>query len=227
MRNRSEQGVAIPHGRSGAALEGVFARGAEDTGAAVIAPPHPLYGGSVESPVVNEIASGCQRSGLSTLCFNWRGVGASSGQPSGDVEAAQADYAAALSHLEQTVAPPLIACGYSFGAAIAVRAARGHPAVRRLILVAPPPSMLDREAPIPFAGPALVIAGGADQISPAAALRELTAELPRAHFEVILEADHFFGRGLAEVSRTVSSWLESSQATAPLGASVRGRGPGF
>jgi alpha/beta superfamily hydrolase len=214
MQTRSELGVAIALDGSGATLEGLLAAGAKGAGGALIAPPHPLYGGTIESPVVQEMAQGCRQSGLATLCFNWRGVGASAGQPSGDVGAAEADYAAALRHLEQLASAPIIACGYSYGAAIAVRAARGNPAVGRLVLVAPPPSMLDANDPIAFDGPSLVIAGGADAISPAAPLGELTAPMPRAHFEVIPHADHFFARGQAEISRIISSWLTSSARTA-------------
>ena len=38
----------------GGSLEGIFVAGSSR--GAVVAPPHPLFGGSIESPVLNEIA---------------------------------------------------------------------------------------------------------------------------------------------------------------------------
>ena len=83
MPKREERSVAIPLGSSPLALEGLYLAGEDgDAGGAVIAPPHPLYGGSMESPVVGEVAHACARAGLATLRFNWRGVGASAGSRS-------------------------------------------------------------------------------------------------------------------------------------------------
>ena len=81
---------------------------------AVVAPPHPLMGGSLDNP-------GCR-----PLRFNWRGVGASTGAASDDLGAALADYRAALEHLVSLDAPAdasVVAAGYSFGAVAAVHAA--------------------------------------------------------------------------------------------------------
>jgi pimeloyl-ACP methyl ester carboxylesterase len=139
-----EKSIAIA-GAGGLALEGVFAPG-EDAAApgAVIAPPHPLYGGSMDSPVLEEVAWALRRAGCASLRFNWRGVGASGGATSGEARDADADYAAALEHLEETVSGPLIGAGYSFGAATAVRVAAPHSRVRRRARV--------RQAPTPAPG---------------------------------------------------------------------------
>ena len=101
MRTRQEErmvAIALPEGGS---LEGIFIAGAPGSNqGAVIAPPHPLYGGSIESPVLNEIAYACGKAGLASMRFNWRGVGASTGTPSGEAADADADYRAALVHME-------------------------------------------------------------------------------------------------------------------------------
>jgi hypothetical protein len=76
-----EQAVTIPLAAQGLVLEAVWQAG--DHKGAVIAPPHPEYGGSLDSPVVNEIAYGLHREGYASLRFNWRGVGASSATWSG------------------------------------------------------------------------------------------------------------------------------------------------
>jgi alpha/beta superfamily hydrolase len=208
-RRPDERAIAIAREGATLALDGVFLAAAQSpaTDGAVIAPPHPLYGGSMHSPVVNEIAYACQRAGIASLRFDWRGIGASAGAPSGRAEHADEDFAAALDHLEETVNGELLACGYSFGAAAALRAVAGRPRVTRLVLVSPPPALLDPAALARFAGRTLVVTGQADAIAPAAALTGLAARARRARFAAVPEADHFFGAGLAELGRELSAWL--------------------
>jgi alpha/beta superfamily hydrolase len=188
-------------------LEGLHVPAPDGLGGAVLAPPHPMYGGSMESPVLTELAHACERASLESLRFNWRGVGASQGRVTGDPHAAVADYRAALDWMEDTVDGPLVACGYSFGAATAVSAAVGRKRVRRLLLVAPPPAMLDREALASFPGRVDVIVGDRDDFAPLDVLEPLVAALERARFEVIPETDHFFMTGLPQVSQIARSFL--------------------
>jgi alpha/beta superfamily hydrolase len=208
---RDERGIAIGFGDAGEALEARYTAGEDAaSGGSVIAAPHPLYGGSIDSPVVEEIAFGFRQAGLATLSFNWRGVGASAGQPSGEPGHADEDYAAALEHLIESVSMPIIASGYSFGAAAAIRASRNRAAVRRLVLVAPPPSLIDRAALEAFTRPVLAIVGESDSLARAAELEAIVAALPQGKLEVVPEADHFFGVGLGTISRAISSWLADS-----------------
>jgi alpha/beta superfamily hydrolase len=209
MARQEEKGIAIQVPDSELVLEGIFIRGeGDETPGAVIAPPHPLYGGSMDSPVLNEVAYACKKAGYATIRFNWRGVGASAGERSGEPEAADADYRAALAYLEETVPGAVIAAGYSFGAATAVRAAVGHPRVRRLVLVAPPPALLDESALSDFGGAVLIVVGDDDSFAPAAELEALAADRPRRRLVVVPGADHFFAAGLAEIGRAVSEWLD-------------------
>ena len=213
MARLEEKATVIAVPGSDLALEGIFIRGADaDAPGAVIAPPHPLYGGSMTSPVVGETAWACQRAGYATLRFEWRGVGASSGTPSGEAADADADYAAALAHLGETVSGPLLAAGYSFGAAAALRVAGKDPRVRRLVLVAPPAAWLDTAALSGFRGSALVVTGADDSYAPPAALEQALAGMARCSLEVIPEADHFFQTGLAHLSRAIAKWLEAAPA---------------
>ncbi len=207
MARGEEKSIAIA-GADGLALEGVFVPGEDaDAPGAVIAPPHPLYGGSMDSPVLEEVAWALRRAGCASLRFNWRGVGASGGATSGEARDADADYAAALEHLEETVSGPLIGAGYSFGAATAVRVAAPHSRVRRLLLVAPPPALLDTATLEDFGGPVLILTGTHDEFAPPTALDALVSGRPRHQLHVIADADHFFGVGLAEIGRSVSAWL--------------------
>jgi alpha/beta superfamily hydrolase len=200
--------VALPEGPDGAlVLDGLHVPHPEAIGGAVIAPPHPLYGGSMESPVVTEIAKACEHAGLESLRFNWRGVGASAGRATGDPAAAVADYAAALDWIEETASGPITACGYSFGAATAVRAVAGRPRVRSLLLVAPPPAMLDRALLEGFAGRLAVAVGQLDELAPAKDLEGMLESIPGARLEVIPDADHFFMSALPAVGRVARALL--------------------
>jgi alpha/beta superfamily hydrolase len=203
--------IALPEqdGVEGLALEGLFRSGRDaDAGGVVIAPPHPLYGGSMESPVVGEIAHSCERVGLATLRFNWRGVGASAGQASGELAMGRDDYLAALAFLRDTVTPPFVACGYSFGAAAALAAIEG-PLIRRLILVSPPPALLDRDRLAAFHGKIIIVTGEWDEVAPARELEGLQAPEAELELRVLEETDHFFmgGPGLRELSAALGDWL--------------------
>ncbi|HKE12403.1 MAG TPA: alpha/beta hydrolase [Myxococcota bacterium] len=213
--------VAIPSEGLGAgqALEGLFLRAlGPSRGGAVIAPPHPLYGGSMENAVVSELAFACAKAGLSSLRFNWRGVGASAGTPSGDPQHAAEDYAAALAQLRDTAPGILVLCGYSFGAAGAVAQladAAGRTA-SRLLLVAPPPQLLDLERLRTFRGEVLLLTGQRDGIAPPAALQGIAEELGACKLVVLPHTDHFFAAGLAELSRESEAWLRAASGGEPM-----------
>jgi alpha/beta superfamily hydrolase len=200
--------VAIPLSGGTLALEGILCGGADPrSGAALIAPPHPLMGGRMESPVVNELAFACRQAGLASLRFNWRGVGGSAGEASGSLADAEADFEAALDELEQTLAGPLVACGYSFGAAAALRVAARRARVRRLLLVAPPLALLDAGLLEAFEGAALIVAGERDDFAPADELARVASPLARVRVHAIAGSDHFFASGLSQLSRAASEWL--------------------
>jgi alpha/beta superfamily hydrolase len=209
MARGLEQDVVIPRSETDGVLEGIFLAGEGPEGAgAVIAAPHPLYGGSMESPVVNEIAYACQGLGIASLRFNWRGVGGSSGEASGEVEHAEQDFAAALAQQAESVSGPLVACGYSFGAVAAVWAAASQPRVKRLVLISPPPSLLQAADLAGLGVRLLVLAGSCDELAPPAELEKLLEGVPGAGLERIAGADHFFATGLGEIGRAVSRFLE-------------------
>ena len=212
---RMEQPATIPFsgeaGEQGMVLEGLHvpAPDALDgaSAGAVIAPPHPLYGGNMLHPVCTELALRLQTAKIASLRFNWRGAGASAGSPSGEPADAAADYAAALDFMEATVDGPIQACGYSWGAATAVAASRGRPRVRKLVLVAPPAAMLDGEAFADFKGDVFVAVGDHDDLADPAALRKLVEGRARVHFEELKGTEHFFATGTVALGRSFEDWL--------------------
>ena len=205
-----EQAVTIPVPDAGLVLDGVWQRG--EGRAAVVAPPHPEYGGSLDNPVVNEIAHALYRHAYASLRFNWRGVGGSQGQATGNAAAAEADYAAALDHVARTLDVPITAAGYSFGAATALRVGLRDARVRRLVLVAPPVAMIEGLSMESLAVPLCVVAGELDRYAPPDRLAAWVEPLPRTELRVIPGADHFFSRsGLAELAAAVFDWAAPVQ----------------
>ena len=195
----------------GSALEGLWlpARGDQSArGGALVAPPHPQMGGSMESPVATELGIATSDQGFASLRFNWRGVGGSAGLPSGEIEDADADYLAALEFIEESVDGPVVACGYSFGALAAARAAIERPRIQRLVMVSPPPAMLDADALKAFSKPILVIAGDRDEYVPMETLKALLSAVESAELAVLEGVDHFFMAGLADVGRITRDFLD-------------------
>ncbi len=88
-------------------------------GVAVVAHPHPLFGGTMDNKVVQTLARAFVQCGWTVVRFNFRGVGASAGAH--DAGAGEArDF---LSVVDQ-VAPdgPLAIAGFSFGSFVASHA---------------------------------------------------------------------------------------------------------
>jgi hypothetical protein len=88
-------------------------------GIAVIAHPHPLFGGTMDNKVVQTLARAFVQGGWTALRFNFRGVGASEGaydEGRGEAE----DFLTVVREL----APegPLALAGFSFGAFVAAQA---------------------------------------------------------------------------------------------------------
>src|SRR4051812_21117936 len=72
-----ERMTAVPND-DGQLLEALFHEGRAPV-PCVIAAPHPVFGGSMDSPVCAELAWAISRKELATLRFNYRGVGGSQG----------------------------------------------------------------------------------------------------------------------------------------------------
>ena len=129
-----------------------------------------------------------------------------------DSGAADADYRAAMDFLLETEPVPLVACGYSFGSLAAVRAAQAAPQIRRLVLVAPPTSMLDGDALCAFSGEIFLAAGIEDEWVDGGQLADVARQCTAAHLELISDCDHFFMNGLETLGRALAGWWGPAQA---------------
>jgi len=177
-------------------LEGRFLPGTAAPGV-VITHPHPRFGGSMSNNVVWTAERAFHTRGFATLCFNFRGVGRSTGTYGGG-EAEVADVAAALDFLRTRTPGPLYLVGYSFGAFVAGRALlQGLPA-QGAVFIAPPINFMDLSWLPRVPGLRLVVAGDRDDLCPLTDLRRLLAAAGAAPGAtpaiIIIEGtDHFFG----------------------------------
>ncbi len=162
-------------------------------GVALIAHPHPLYGGSLDNKVVQTLARAFVELGYAAWRPNFRGVGATEGahdEGRGELE----DLHAVLRH---TGAARFVLAGFSFGAELQAQLAQ-RAAPERLVLV----GIGITRIPAPnVPQDTLLIHGEHDETVPLAAVLDWARpqELP-----VILVpgADHFFHRKL-QVLRTI------------------------
>ena len=98
-------------------------------GTAVIAHPHPLFGGTMQNKVVQTLARAFVQCGWRAVRFNFRGVGASAGT----YDEGRGEAEDMLAVVEQ-VAPtgPLALAGFSFGAFVTSHVAQTLAPVRSL-----------------------------------------------------------------------------------------------
>jgi len=173
-------------------------------GAALLCHPHPLYQGSMHSPVIFRAARALHRRGYATLRFNFRGVGMSSGSfDSGRGE--RDDVRAALEFLAAKVPGiPVTLLGYSFGSRVGFEAAGGDERVQRLVGIGVPLTLSPFEFLKRIEKPILVIQGTDDEYGPLPALRRLVEEIgPRARLVAVAGAGHLFSAELGKLEETL------------------------
>ena len=200
-------------------LEALLNAGADNTTrAAVVCHPHPLFGGTLHNKVVFHTMKALNGFGFPVLRFNFRGTGLSEGehdQGNGEVE----DVRTALDWLDAEYHLPLIFAGFSFGAAVGLRAACADARVRGVIGVGTPigPVVSDSEVPRTYtfdflqdcAKPKLFVSGARDQFGPRAKLEALVVSMPEPKKLVLIDgADHFFEGRLRELRETIETWVK-------------------
>lgn len=211
-------------------LEALLNAGAESaTHAAVVCHPHPLFGGTLHNKVVFHTMKALHSFGFPVLRFNFRGTGLSQGEHdhgAGEVD----DVRAALDWLDGEYHLPLIFAGFSFGAAVGLRAAFADARVRALIGVGTPvaPVAVDTEEPRVYTfdflrdcgKPKFFISGARDQFGPRSKLEALLASVPEPKKLVVIEgADHFFEGRLRELREAIETWMKEAVSSQPSGPS--------
>ena len=196
---------------------------------AILAHPHPLYGGDMDNAVVRRTAQRLEEHGFDTVRFNFRGVGNSDGAHDGG-QGEIADLAAVFqwsrSHFHEAT---VLLAGYSFGAATILRS-EPLEGVRAVLLIAPPLSFYDlSKAPMTTsfgdhsgATPVALIYGGNDELTAAPHREQTKAWRPRTTEELPSVGHDLGAAGSAEqrlrfdaaVDRCLDALSMSSEGTA-------------
>ena len=186
-----------------------LADGQASRGVAIIAHPHPLFGGTMDNKVVQTLARAFVQAGYTAVRFNFRGVGASAGE----YDAGKAELQDLLAVVQQ-VAPsgPIALAGFSFGAFVTSHALTTlwpEGRIEKAVLVGTAASRFD-VAPVPPEAHerTLVIHGEADDTV------ELSAVMDWARPQilpvtVIPQVGHFFHGQLPLLKSLVVRHLQS------------------
>jgi alpha/beta superfamily hydrolase len=181
------------------------------THAALVCHPHPLHGGTMHNKVVYNTMKALHALGMPVLRFNFRGAGLSEGTHDhgrGEVE----DVRSALDWLDREFHLPIIFAGFSFGAAVGLRAACPDARVIGTIALGLPVEAEGRLYAYSFLGecakPKLFISGSHDQYGPLPELEKVIASVPMPKQFVVVEgAGHFFEGKLDQVREAIEQWV--------------------
>ena len=193
------QSVSIPV-EEGVELEGRL-EGSDSGPPVVVCHPHPAFGGTLDAPIVEAIAAALVRAGLLVLRFNFRGIGRSTGTPTGGL-VEHRDVRAACAWLRARAAPDLESTlsvvGYSFGGLMAARAIADGERAHRFVTLGLPTTIvgdnLERIAHITAAhraAPTLHVVGDRDQFCEVDRLRAWAAAVPGTRVDVLPGVSHF------------------------------------
>ncbi len=180
---------------------------------AIVCHPHPLHGGTKDNKVVHTLSRALRDIGVSSIRFNFRGVGKSEGvfdEGRGEFD----DLKSVVSFVRELFGEDvrLILAGFSFGSSIAARYCAEHSA-EGLVLVAPPVSYSFFPTSDSLAVQTLVVQGDADDVVDSKRVREW-AELGESagiiDIKVMAGAGHFFHGRLPELKQMVQGVIESS-----------------
>jgi alpha/beta superfamily hydrolase len=197
LRSRTNEKIHI-EGPAGQLEVVVTDPGENRRGYAIVAHPHPLYGGTLENKVVQTLAKAMFALDLAAVRFNFRGVGESDGvfdEGPGELE----DFlsVAAFARSRYGDSAPLLA-GFSFGSYIAATAAQQLQS-RQLVLIAPAVGRFPLgEVP----KQTLVVHGEEDDVVPLADVLEW-ARPQQLPVTVFPGAGHFFHGALVDLQNLV------------------------
>lgn len=170
----------------------------------VVCHPHPQHQGTMLNKVVHTLSRALNDLQIPALRFNFRGVGASEGAYADGIGETEDVLAVAAWARQRFPGVDLWLAGFSFGAAVAIRAALATPC-RQLLSVAPPVGRMsgllaDASPECPW----LLVQGTADEVVPAGDV-EAWARTRRLPPDLVLlpDVDHFFHGRLTLLRDTI------------------------
>ena len=180
----------------------------ERKGVGLVCHPHPLGGGTMHNKVVFRAAAGLVDAGLTTLRFNFRGVGASTGIHN-EIEGGVEDVLDALQWLTTEYSGENVTlAGFSFGSRTGMKVGMSDPKVDRLISIGTPVEKYrDFDFLAEVEKPILFVHGDKDEFCTVEGLRSLTDRIPHAEVVIFENCGHFFDEHLNALRDVVRDWV--------------------
>jgi uncharacterized protein len=180
----------------------------------VLCHPHPKMGGTMNAPLLVALSDALVEAGWAVLRFNFRGIGNSEGDPSDGI-AEVADAEGALTAIKGRYGSlPTAVAGWSFGAAVALRAAT-RVDVSACVAIAPAvkprPGVtagLPPAAELAIDVPSLFVCGANDEVTPPSECRRYAEAVDGATFTEVSGANHFFWAKYDDLAEAVVGWLK-------------------
>ena len=184
----------------------------ERRGVGLVCHPHPLGGGTMHNKVVFRAAAGLVDAGLTTIRFNFRGVGASTGEHN-ELEGGKEDVRDVLHYIGETYpGADLTLAGFSFGSRTALEVGYDNDRVARLISIGTPVDKYgDYEFLTRTRKPILFVHGDKDEFGSIDNLKRLVDEVSKntdAELVVFENCGHFFDEHLSQLREAVRNWTE-------------------
>ncbi len=191
---------------SGIRLEALIAENQKDKGV-VIAHPHPLYGGNMYNNVVEAVALAYYTAGYTTVRFNFRGVGRSTGAFDNGIGEAE-DVKTVFRYLESMGIKSIALTGYSFGSWVVASCLKDLQQADHAVFISPPVAMIDFSFLKNEPKVKLVITGSYDDIAPSEVLKKIVPEWSsEAKLIVIDGADHFYWGYSEQIKEVITQFL--------------------
>lgn len=179
--------------------------------AVIISHPHPLYGGDMDNPVVMVIAKAFFEKGYTTLRFNFRGTGSSTGAfDNGEGE--REDVLVAMDYLVDKGFSAITLAGYSFGARMNAAVVSTDCRVEDHIMVSPPVAFMSFDDIEKMPSTGLIVTGRNDEIAPPDLISNHIKRWGiSSRFDVIEDCDHFYSGGLKKLKTILADYLSGKE----------------
>ncbi len=192
--------IPVNHG----SLDAMFESSNNDK-AVIITHPHPQYGGDMYNSVVHWLANVFGKKGYSTLRFNFRGVGESTGQYNNGI-GEQDDLKAAIDYLAEKKYTSIALAGYSFGTWIMHNLVIRDKLKNDLFYISPPVDFIEFRKEIKLPNLRSVIVGDRDDFASIKNLEDYVDNWKSdIKINVISGADHFYTGYLEKIESALNS----------------------
>jgi alpha/beta superfamily hydrolase len=183
---------------------------------AIICHPHPQHQGTQLNKVVHTISRSMNELSVPAVRFNFRGVGASEGAYADGLGETEDLLAVADWVRERFPQADLWLAGFSFGAAVAIRAATQLKPVRLFSVAPPTMRMADLLANVRVQCPWLIVQGAADEVVAAVDVQHwVHTRHPEARLVLLPEVGHFFHGRLTLLRETLIAWVNGAPDQLP------------